>query len=503
MKTQILRLEAHDDVISARDKMQWSQTGRILLIWPERGRILTRRLDLILLLRHSQSLGAQLALITRDPQVCYHAAQLGVPVFKDLRQAQKSHWRTTRSVRWRKGVLPPRPRSRIANLDGLRQQAHPNAPPWLSSPITRIAAFTLSIFALLSIAAVILPAAEITLTPQSREQQISLDVHADPKIDTINLSGAVPARIVEVVVSEEINTPAKGFSSVPDKAATVDVLISNLTDQVIAIPEGTVVRAQDDEPRRFSITRTGRVPAGVGQSVSLPARALISGVEGNLPAESLTTFEGSLGTRLTVTNPLPASGGTNRPLLSPTAYQREALYAQLVESLRLQALDELSRQIQPGDLLLTPTLTLTQVVRAEYDPPQDQPSDRLNLALTLGFQAQVATRADLEAMAKAILDANIPAGYHAMPGSVEVKLQNEPILGADNRAAWRIRASQQILADLEEDRASRLIRGLDPGQVNQKLRASLPVENTPLIRIFPSWWPRLPVLPFRISIRSG
>ena len=56
MKTQILRLEAHDDVISAHDKMQWSQTGRILLVWPEHGKILTRRLDLILLLRHSQSL---------------------------------------------------------------------------------------------------------------------------------------------------------------------------------------------------------------------------------------------------------------------------------------------------------------------------------------------------------------------------------------------------------------------------------------------------------------
>jgi hypothetical protein len=503
MKTQILRLEAHDDVISARDKMQWSQTGRILLVWPERGRILTRRLDLILLLRHSQSLGAQLALITRDPQVCYHAAQLGIPVFKDLRQAQKSHWRTNRSMRWRKGVLPPQRRSRYASMEELRQQAHPSAPPWLSSPVARIAAFMLSLFALLSIAAVIFPGAEITITPQSQEQTISLDVRADPKIDTINLSGAVPARTVEIVVSGEISTPAKGFSSVPAKAATVDVLISNVTDQVIPIPEGTVVRTKGDEPRRFSITRAGRVPAGVGQSVSLPARALIPGVQGNQPAESLRTIEGPLGTQLTVTNPLPATGGTNRPVQSPTAFQRDELYEQFVERLRLQALEELSRQIQPSDLLLTPTLTLTQVIRAEYDPPQDQPSDWLNLVLTLGFQAQVATHTDLESLAKTILDANIPAGYHAMPGTVGVELQNEPRLDADKRATWRVRAAQRILADLEGEKASSLIRGLAPAQANEKLRASLPIENTLLIRTFPSWWPRLPVLPFRISIRSG
>ena len=73
-----------------------------------------------------------------------------------------------------------------------------------------------------------------------------------------------------------------------------------------------------------------------------------------MPAESLTTVEGSLGTRLTVTNPLPASGGTNRPVLSPTDYQRDQLYEQLVERLRLQAMEELSRQVQPGDLAAHP-----------------------------------------------------------------------------------------------------------------------------------------------------
>jgi hypothetical protein len=36
MKTQIIQLESHDDIISIRDKMGWSQTSRILLVWPEK-----------------------------------------------------------------------------------------------------------------------------------------------------------------------------------------------------------------------------------------------------------------------------------------------------------------------------------------------------------------------------------------------------------------------------------------------------------------------------------
>ena len=503
MKTQILRLEAHDDVISARDKMEWSQTGRILLVWPERGRILNRRLDLILLLRHSQSLGAQLAVVTRDPQVCYNAAQLGIPVFKVLRQAQRSHWRIDRSKRLRKSKLLPPVRSHPTDLDELRQHAHTAPQLWLNSSITRVTAFALSILALLSIAAIILPGAEITLIPQSQEQQITLDVHADPELDTINLSGAIPSRTVDIQLSGEMSTPAKGFSSIPDQAAMVDLLITNLTDQGIFIPAGTVIRTPGDEPKRFSISQAGQVPAGVGQSVSLPAKSLVPGVEGNLPANSLTTIEGSLGTRLTATNPLPASGGSNQPVLSPLAYQREFLYEQLVEYLHQKALAELSTQIQTGDILLTPTLTITQVLREEYDPPQDQPADRLNLALTLAFQAQVASDDDLKALAKDILDANVPDGYHSLPGTVSIQKLGEPVLGQDKRVSWRMRTSQQIQPNLEETKASNLIHGLTPGIAIEKLMNSLPIETTPSIRVFPAWWPRLPILPFRITIKSG
>ncbi len=86
MKTQILQLEAHDDVITVRDKLGWGQTGRVVLVWPKRKRsgtkvqLLTRRLDLVLLQRHAANLGLQIALVTSDPAVCTHARELYLPV---------------------------------------------------------------------------------------------------------------------------------------------------------------------------------------------------------------------------------------------------------------------------------------------------------------------------------------------------------------------------------------------------------------------------------------
>jgi hypothetical protein len=65
MKTQLIPLESHDDLISIRDRMSWAKTPRILLVWPKSERIPLRPLDLKVLQRHATSLGAQLGLVTR------------------------------------------------------------------------------------------------------------------------------------------------------------------------------------------------------------------------------------------------------------------------------------------------------------------------------------------------------------------------------------------------------------------------------------------------------
>jgi hypothetical protein len=51
MKTQVIHLAEHDDGISVRDKMSWTNTPRILLVYPGRSRILARVLYVYLLQR--------------------------------------------------------------------------------------------------------------------------------------------------------------------------------------------------------------------------------------------------------------------------------------------------------------------------------------------------------------------------------------------------------------------------------------------------------------------
>src|SRR5574338_1568365 len=108
MKTQIITLESHDDLISVRDRMSWAKTARILLVWPKYAKVTLRQVDLKVLQRHAASLGAQLGLVTRARRVRQDAQALRIPVFESTGQAQRVAWPRPRRTRTRFPHRAPR-----------------------------------------------------------------------------------------------------------------------------------------------------------------------------------------------------------------------------------------------------------------------------------------------------------------------------------------------------------------------------------------------------------
>src|SRR5512147_270582 len=100
MKTQIVTLESHDDLVSVRDRMSWAKTPRILLVWPKYEKVTLRQVDLKVLQRHALSLGAQLGLVTRARRVRVEAEALHIPVFESAGQAQRVAWPKVRRKKW-------------------------------------------------------------------------------------------------------------------------------------------------------------------------------------------------------------------------------------------------------------------------------------------------------------------------------------------------------------------------------------------------------------------
>jgi len=496
VKTQIIQVSKNDDYISVCDKMSWSQTGRILLVWPNKGQVLNRRLELVLVKRHASRLGAQLALVTHDAEVRFSAQQVGIPVFNNLRQAQETHWRINRQ---KKNISPPE--GNRPDLDSIRKSMNSQSLVWMEHPATRTILFGISVMALFALGIFILPGATIYLTPQTNTQSMELMLTANPSQSDINLStGSLPSYTQKVIVEGRKDAITSGSATIPDKAASGTLRFTNISNRELTIPVGTVVTTLGNDPIRYVTSLGNEVVIKPGVSAVINARSIAPGISGNLPPNSLVAIEGDLGPDMSVTNPYDTYGGTNASVSAPSNRDFRLLREQLIEELKQTALMDLNKLITAGDFLITPTLTMTEILDEVAAPAIGEPSSHMSVSMRLQFESQVASSEELNKLIMPILDANIPRGYTPVENTTTIKQLTKPELGEDGNASWRIIAQREIQADIINDQVGKIISGLATPQAIHRLNDALPLENEVKIIMAPSWWPRLPFIPMRIQV---
>src|SRR5262245_53684722 len=112
-RPEFLQLEKGDDVPSVRDRLSFIHGKRVLLIWPEEGTVLTRKLDLVLIQREAMRRAIRLALVTHDPQVIQHASELNISTFETIGASERARWKRGRSkvftTRWQRPKDEPEP----------------------------------------------------------------------------------------------------------------------------------------------------------------------------------------------------------------------------------------------------------------------------------------------------------------------------------------------------------------------------------------------------------
>ncbi len=224
------------------------------------------------------------------------------------------------------------------------------------------------------------------------------------------------------------------------------------------------------------------------------------GEAGNLESGQLAAIEGLLGTQLSVANPEPIRGGANREEPAPSLQDRQNLRERLKAALEKSAVEEIERQLSAGDLLIPSSLKQVKIIKEEFQPETGYPSDQLTLLWRLQMQGRVVREAEQNAMAAAVFDANLPSGYRPINDSLQVETLDLPTVDKDGSIVWKLHATRRVQAQVSEPDAIRLALGLDPEQAASQLKSALPLDGAPAIQLQPEWWPRLPVLPFRIEI---
>ena len=493
MKTHIIQLERYDDVISTRDKMSWSKAARILLVWPQKGRVLTRPLDLTLLNRYSRQSGAQLGLVTRSRVVRANAALLGIPVFDTAAEAQQLPWRPAR----RKKLESRRsPQERIGLLERRTRRFQPGR---LENTPLRLLFFALGVVAVLGLMVFFLPSAQIILAPDEQEQRLSLPVWANLQIAAPGLSGGIPAQQITVVVEGQDALASTGQVTLPDQPAQGQVQFTNLGEQELTIPAGTVVLTLTQPAIRFQTTAPATLPPALDAQAEAPVTALQAGSSGNVDAGQIQAVEGAIGVNVSVTNLEPTTGGSDRSSPAPTGEDAENLHQRLLGTLRQTAESELQNQLTAGQVLLPETLRAGAVLEESYLPEVGSPADQLSLRLRVEFDAWTVLQKDLEQVALTALDANLPPGYAGVAGTLAITAQTEPSLVGES-VRWEIDARRTLAARRPEYALREASLGLQAGEVQGVLMQLFDLNAPPQIRIWPSWWPRLPFLPLRIQV---
>jgi hypothetical protein len=201
-----------------------------------------------------------------------------------------------------------------------------------------------------------------------------------------------------------------------------------------------------------------------------------------------------------VTNPEPTTGGRELPSVQASDADRERAKELLMKSLEEDAREKLASEVAAGDLLFEKTMDIAQILSEEYDPPAGAAGTTLTLTMQVEYSVLYADASDLTRLASLALNASLPSGFSAASETMTVKPVSTPILSSNGSAKWTMRAERRIVQNIDTAQVTQMIQGFGAWNVESQLKENLPLASAPDVQLSPSWWPWMPIVPFRISV---
>jgi baseplate J-like protein len=344
--------------------------------------------------------------------------------------------------------------------------------------------------------AVVAPSATVVLAAKPSPLGPSeYDLRAGPNGDIKATSRTEP-------ISAKTTVKPTGSRTDPFKAQGVE-RFTNLTTNDILIAKGTVVRTNDDI--RFQTTEDKTLPRStllpfVISTVNISIQAVDPGPAGNVPPQKINV---SPSTNYTVTNPVETLGGELRKILIVQQSDYDIAVAQSDLDLKAEADKQMKAwqsQAPKGS-----TVYGSFVKRTTVSPPGDvvgkeAKEGAMTFEIAVNGMATVYTVEDSQPKDTALskLEKELPPGMELVPdsGVVDVVI---PASVAEDGVHWRVRARGQQSTRPQRAQITAALAGRELRDV-AKIAQDSGFELVG-VTAWPAWWPRLPVLDSRITIK--
>lgn len=509
-KPTYIQLEAGEDIPSIRDRLSFIRGKRVLMIWPEEGDALRRKLDLVLVQREAKRRVVQLAIVTHDPVVIKHAEDLGISTFTTIEESEENKWKRGRSKvfiqRYHKPEDQPEPEelmpvaSRVRNP---RKRLHP-----ILYRTIQLTIFLIILGIISGTLYVTMPSATVKFRLNQQLLEVETIVIADPEALDIDVENSIiPATTVSVTVQTVQQVPTSGVQTAARARALGNVTFTNRSNTSIVIPIGTRVATSTSQQVIFETTAEAFVPANDSVS-SVPIIAIedYAGAVGNIAPSAINTIVSPIGDSLSVINPVPTTGGVDQTNKVVTPEDMQTALDNARQYLQATAYSELQTTLSDTQIIVIETIHI---------PDDELRDDWISFSHTVGDISDTVTlnwRAIVEALviddrfAQQVVFARLsrqrPPDMTLNPESFLYR--RGPVIETDAKGRTSLQvfgegiASAQYNAyQLQNDLTG---RSFEDAQRVIAATVDIAPNSQPQIEVWPEFFSQMPLLPMRISI---
>jgi hypothetical protein len=507
---EYVQLDKNDDVVAVKDRLAFIRGRRVLIIWPEEGTTLTRKLDLVLIQREADRRAIQLALVTHDAQVIAHAKELNISTFETIRSSQRGRWKRGRKKvfmpRYHKPSHEPNPEDLKPVASRIVERNKRHSP--LRYILERLLVLIILVGGIGATAYIILPSATVTITLKTEDIATVANITADTSVQAVDISNQmIPAQIIRATVETTASIPTTGVEDLDSAPSTGVVTFTNKTDTAVEIPANTTLSTSAGAPILFSTTSAITVPAGIGErtDTTIEAAQASLGEIGNVEAGMINSVVGPLGDDVTVINLAPTTGGANRSIQIVSDADMQNLLNSTRVQLQSLAYTEIQARITDNQLIIIESIRIDEERNdwTIYSHSAGDVTDELSLTLRAVVSAIVIDDRFAQQVTLAQLSSQIPAGKSLQPESVTYT--RGPIISQDtlNRVTFTATSEAQVTQQFDINHLQEQLAGQKLGDAQRILASQLDFEldSPPQITLSPNGFSQMPILPIRINIQ--
>lgn len=514
---EIIYLDVDDEITSAAARLRRTEAERIALVLPYGSRLATSRINFRLLAREAGARSKRLEIVAADASARALAGSAGLAVHPSVAALEGGEAGGPTPVPGEVAIPQP-----TADGTETRVLAVPKAaaervpivgrqrPPIRTRTALVAAAVILAILVVGGVGAFLyLPSATIVLTPTAEELgPIQLSVQARTDVTTPDASTlTVPARTFTFDVQASQTFTTTGVK-VTEAKATGAVTFRNLdpfgrkfirSGSVVATKSGIqFATLADVSIPKAQLKSVGGSFVIVPSTSSVAVEAVVPGVSGNVPADSIVLVPPDQDSAsLKVSNSQPTTGGVHDETPQISQQDIDAATTQLTTALR-GAFDQQVRE-GTGVPAGTPLFDATKVLGTatpSIDPAtllgQAVPQFQLGLSATGTVVGVDPT--PIKSLAETRLATLVGAGWQLEPGSTTIDVGTPSVSESVVSFPVTVRAMRDRI--VERDALVAQIRGL----VLAEARAKLDDYGQVQITLWPDWVSTIPTDTSRISL---